>query len=304
MNKSEIPSNISTSSPSEVTDLGDRFSYAKLYSAVRKSTIYDDQDESEQQLALQDRLFKERVRIDDQTKGFFPRALLTALVTEDAVIKELTRSLNDTHTPSQIREYAHRICEEQALLKESDNRPSKIKSFRKIFAILVLVEKTSCISKFLEGGVSDLDLPLKKIPKVAGSPLFDLGRPGLPQKRLECFHNWTQATIAGFEYWQWSTIAPFFHKGLRKDVQHYPLQNSVVLPFVPLPVDHPQEKESNSRTEIEGGYGCVFKVKVHKDHHDFDLLDVRNPLPTFQIAKLTMVTSGSMLCNQALAHFK
>ena len=77
MNKSEIPSNISTSSPSEVTDLGDRFSYAKLYSVARKSTIYDDQDESEQQLALQDRLFKERVRIDDQTKGFFPRALKT-----------------------------------------------------------------------------------------------------------------------------------------------------------------------------------------------------------------------------------
>ena len=121
MKKSEIPSNISTSSPSEVTDLGDRFSYAKLYSAVRKSTIYDDQDESEQQLALQDRLFKEHVRIDDQDKGFFPRALLNSLVTEDAVIKELTRSLNDTHTPSQIREYAHRICEEQALLKNICN---------------------------------------------------------------------------------------------------------------------------------------------------------------------------------------
>jgi hypothetical protein len=284
VNKSEIPSNISKPPPSEVTDLGDRFSYAKLHSAVRKSTIYDDKDDGEQHLALQDRLFKERVRIDDQAKGFFPRALLASLVTEDAVIKELTRTLNDTHTPSQIREYAQRICEERALPKEFDNRPSKIKSFRKIFAILVLVEKTSCISKFLEleGGVSDLDLPLVKIPKVASGSLFHLGKvppPGLPKKRLECFHNWTQAPIAAFEYWQWATIAPFFHKGLRKDVQHYPLQNSVILPFVPPSVDDREERESNSRTEIEGGYGCVFKVKIHADHHDFDLLEVGNPLP-------------------------
>src|SRR5207248_2968138 len=96
--------------------------------------------------------------------------------------------------------------------------------------------------------------------------------PHMQGKRLECFEDWTQSSINAFEEWQWTTVSPFFHKGARKDVQHFPLPDSVMLPFT---ADSRRDKQSQFRTEIEGGYGRVFKVRIHPDHHNFDLPEVR-----------------------------
>jgi len=273
VDKSEIPSSVSRPPKSDITDLGDREFYACLNATGRKSTASFPLNDSQEHLALQDQFFEALVRIYEEKKGFFPRALLSTLVTEDCVFNELTRCLNNTHTTSQIQEYAKNICEESPLPRdEDDSRPPKIKSFKKIFVILVLIEKTSSISKFVEEDVNDLDLPLVKFQKGKNGSRFDLRLPRMQDKPLECFRNWTQFYIKAFEEWQWTTVSPFFHKGTRKDVQHFPLQDSVILPFT---ADSRRDNESEFRTEIEGGYSRVFKVDIHQNHHNFDLPKVR-----------------------------
>lgn len=274
IDKSEIPANVLAPPISDVTDLGDREFYASLNARDRKSAALAASDHPDGNLALQDQFFEALVNPYEEKKGFFPRALLSTLVTEDIVFKELCKCLNDTHNQSQIKDYAERICNESPVLPvEDDNKPPKIMSFKKIFVILVLIEKTSSIIRFLEEGVSDLDLPLEKVQKGNNGVLFDLRQSKNKDKELECFRNWTHFSITSFEEWQWTAISPFFHKGSRKDVAHFLLLPSVKLPFT-SDSRRGFGQGSEFLTDIEGGYGRVFKVDIHPDHHNFDLPEV------------------------------
>jgi hypothetical protein len=265
--RSDIPRNIAKVS-SDISDLGDRAFHATLHATdwrLRNPFVVDS---SQKHVALQDRFFEALVRVHEEKKGFFPRAPLSILVTEDCVFHELSRMLSDTHHPSQIREYSRKICEETPQPRDDDDdRPPKIKSFKKIFAILVLIEKTTSISKFLEEDVNDLDLPLVKIEDGKTGARFDLRKPHLKHQVLECFRNWSQFYVRAFEEWQWVTVAPFFHRGTRKDVRHFPLQASVILPFT---ADSRRSNPTEFQTVLEGGYGRVFKVDIHPDHHNFN----------------------------------
>ncbi|EPE30998.1 Protein kinase-like (PK-like) [Glarea lozoyensis ATCC 20868] len=273
--KSEIPHTTLKPSKSDVSDSGDAYFYAtQNATGVRASKVWpvlDDIDEKREKLALQDTFFEALVRPHEEKKGFFPRAYLSKLVTEDCVYEELTRCLEDNHNPKQIRAYARTICEESPQLRDEDDiRPPKIKSFKKIFAILVLIEKTSSILKFLdpEEGINDLGLPLRKLPKGANGSRFELRLAKNPSRKLECFRNWTMSSVKAFEEWQWTTVSPFFFKGSCKDVRHWPLQPSAMLPFT---VDGQRGDGNEYRTEFEGGYSHVFKVEIHPEHHSFSL---------------------------------
>jgi len=222
---------------------------------------------SQENLTLQDRFYDALIRVHEEKKGFFPRGNLSSLVTQDCVFDELSQLdlLNNMHNATQIRAYAKRICEEREI---DDKSPPTIKSFKKIFVVLTLVEKTSSIIKFLEEDINDLDLPLIKIEKSRNR--FDLQASRKPGEVLECFRNWSQSKVQAFEEWQWTTISPFFHKGEYRDVRHFRLQDSVLLPFTS---DSRRQRgtENEFPTEIVGGQGRVFKANIHPDHHNFDL---------------------------------
>lgn len=271
--QSEIPSTATKLiSSGDITDLGDGAFHATKKAKGRSFSNPIAVDNSQEHFALQDRFFEALVRVHEEKKGFFPKAKLLNLVTEDCVNHELNRILGETHNTSQVREYARKICDEIPQPRDPDDgRAPKIKSFKKIFAILVLIEKTTSISKFLEEDVNDLDLPLVKIEEGNSGARFSLRKKRHRDQSLECFRNWSQFNIRAFEEWQWVTVAPFFHKGSRKDVQHFPLQDSVMLPFTS---DSRRNKQSELHTVLEGGYGRVFKVQIHPDHHNFNMPQV------------------------------
>lgn len=280
MNQAEIPSSHFKPPISEVTDLGDRAFYAELNAKGRDSPVAPPRQGSEENLTLQEIFREAMVKIYAESKGFFPRALLSSLVTEACVFNELSNTLHQTHPQAQLQAYAETICKEILMPQDDDdNRHPRIKSFKKIFAILVLSEQTHRIIKFLEEDVNDLKLPLDKKLKGKNRTRFDLclQKPeeesgGKTERKLECFQGWSPAAIERFEEWQWTMLAPFFHKGTRKDVQHFPLQGSVILPFTK---DTRREDGRRHRTEMEGGQGRVFMVDIHPDHHNFDVPKVR-----------------------------
>jgi hypothetical protein len=249
--------------------LGDRVSWATLNATDRRTqlplTIEEDG------LSLQDRFYEEKIKVHSEKRGFFPRARIYNLVTEECVTQELTTCLKKT--PDEIISLARRICKEIPQPKnDEDTRAPKIKSFKKIFVILLMIEKMEHILDFLEEDVNDLDLPLVKAYKSGNGSRFDLKRSREIGKTLKCFRHWSQSKVTNFEEWQWTTIAPFFHGGAGRNVKHFPLQDAVMLPFTK---DSRREKNNPIITEIEGGYGRVFRVDIHPDHHNFGLSKVK-----------------------------
>ena len=217
---------------------------------------------------LQQRLFSALQLTHQGKKDFFPKNVLSTIITEQCVRDELSKHLDaDAHNKRHIAGYAKKICEETEF---EDNGIQKTKCFRKIFVILVLIEKTPAIIKFLEKGVNDSDLPLEKVERPHEKGAYDLRLSRNLNKRLKCFSKtWNQLHIRNFEELQWTTLSPFFGKGGHKEVKHYPLQDQVVLPFIE--VVSRKDRTSTYRTlEFEGGFGRVFKVHIHPDHHNFD----------------------------------
>jgi hypothetical protein len=137
------------------------------------------------------------------------------------------------------------------------------KSFRKIFAILLLIERPFRIWKFVDEAVCDADLPLMKVPRKNRPGAFKLRRKNAPDVPLRCFKRWKRSTVLRFEEWQWAMLAPFFAMGERKHVKHYILQLEVILPFT-----------SWEKIGHGGGFGQVFKANIHPDHHNFDDFEV------------------------------
>lgn len=199
---------------------------------------------------------------DRRGKGFLPKAQLYSLVNPESVAQELRNSLSQTQSNQQIRECAESVCAETEVVLS--NGRSVIKSFRKIFALLVLVEKSSSIHLFLQEDVSDLDLPLITV-RTRG--LIELRRKtasGEPSSEpLACFSKWSPVRRKEFEEYQWTMLAPFFSKSEYNNVAHYVLRDEHILPFI----DTPNWEEEN--TEYQGGFGMVFMVRIHHEHHNF-----------------------------------
>lgn len=85
---------------SDVTDLGDREFYANRNVTGRAFTDFSALDDNRQYLTLQDPLFEALVRVKEEKKGVFPRALLATLVSEERVLNKLAQCLSGTHSPT------------------------------------------------------------------------------------------------------------------------------------------------------------------------------------------------------------
>jgi hypothetical protein len=206
----------------------------------------------------------------DGEKDFFPKGVISTIITEKCVRKELTWHLEDTHDAAEMASFAKAICEETEFQDKSGKM--RVKCFRKIFVILVLINKTPAIVKFLKKDVSDADLPLKKVERLNEKGVYDLRLSRDPTKLLKCFSKkWGQLCIWNFEQYQWKTLSPFFGKGGYKDVKHYLLQDQVILPFIA--VDRGEGGRVHRAPEFNGGYGKVIEVDLHHEHHNFEALN-------------------------------
>jgi len=149
-------------------------------------------------------------------------------------------------------------------LVDFGNGKTEIKSFRKIFALLVLVEKSSSICLFLQENLSDLDLPLATVRNGGFIELRRRSVSGRPSSEvLNCFSQWSPVRRKEFEEYQWTMLAPFFNQGQYSNVSHYVLKNQHILPFVFT------ENEEDDNAEFLGGFGRVFMVRIHPEHHNF-----------------------------------
>jgi hypothetical protein len=256
--------------PSVVTDLGEylyetsNYIFEQTATALSRPTHYDGSEGP-----LQARLFKEieetrkgMALVDRENTGFVPRQQQLRIMTESLVAEELSK------IGKSMKEDASTICGHFTQGREKgESHEHRGKSFRKIFATLLLIEWPGEIRKFIEEGVCDADLPLIKSNESGNSAkTFSLYRKTAPGVSLKCFEGWKRITLEQFERYQWKLVAPFFSRGEDDNTRHWLFQDRVILPFTHKEIAH------------SGAHGNVFKVKIHPEHHDFNENKVSLPL--------------------------
>ena len=225
---------------------------------------------------------------DEKVDKFIPWGELIRVVNEDSVFRELNqpRVLGKSHGPKKLKAMAREICgiSQNPLV---DGLISKPISFRAIFAILVLMGESSAISKFIEDNVSDVDLPLE-MEEAKKTGRIHLKRWDSSQKRLrsvKCVRGWLSARRDQFYAYQWKVVAPylFFTHSDTRSIKHFKLKQDHILPFV-------FAEEQKTIPRIGGGYGTVFLVDIHRDHHTFDRTGAKDL--GFAVKKLDRNPSG------------
>lgn len=202
----------------------------------------------------------------DGHKTFLPLSQLRNIVNQQAVQSELRKCKN------YMRKHSQKWKPIQAKTVCGDD---ECKSYRKVFSILVLMERPYEIMSFIEEEVCDADLPLAKMCRPMGSPSsFDFCRRNIsPFQKLQCFENWGDGAIADFEQHQWTMLAPFFNQLKSKHNCHHIFEPDVILPFT-----------SWKKGAKRSGHGQVYKVEIHPDHHALHTFE--EPTNIFAIKEL------------------
>lgn len=117
--------------------------------------------------------------------------------------------------------------------------PSSQTPAKKIFGVLVLLDRPIDITYFTSAGFRDNSLPIST---------DDLQR------------IWPHGAVEEFDKIQWRFIAPYFSLSSNQAAYHYQLETNTVLPWV-------CDDKSSSDLPISGGFGNVWRVKIHPEHH-------------------------------------
>ncbi|KAK1826464.1 putative Serine/threonine-protein kinase, partial [Podospora conica] len=278
---------------SVITDLGGQLSYDYRQSRALRFKPSKPKPSAKTRNELESRLFDalEDNKSSQGGKGFFAQDMLTVLLPEQTVAKKLTKHLGKIYVADAIDQLARQICSETRH-RAGGAKKVKVETYRKVFAILVLIGKPESVVKFLQARVSDADLPLVRLRSPATGD-WSMRRHRDLTKELGCFKtDWCELELRNFDHWQWTTLSPFFALSKGKEVNHYRLQDEITLPFVDEHIGYNEHPNKPATKELLGGGGRVFKVRIHPEHHSFHgILQVEAGEAT------TDTTSIPPLCN-------
>lgn len=178
-------------------------------------------------------------------------------------------SLKDILTTSRIIETVCETFEDQVskILESMLHRDSARQSI-KIYAMLILIGKLREMEKFVDGQITDKDLPIPlMIQEPADASVQDLHGDKVSNMRgsLSFLQDWDYTEIDLFDSYQWYFLSPHFSQHSDENILHYSLQDKITLPWTGM---------SN---RIEAGFSVVHKVKIHPSNHDFSNSDVLPP---------------------------
>ncbi|WYZ36955.1 hypothetical protein EsH8_II_000461 [Colletotrichum jinshuiense] len=186
----------------------------------------------------------------DEPKWFLPNNELDRLVTSDSALRAMRQSAS-LSPGFMCSIYASTI------FSGSDK-------YLKVFATLVLIDKTELLHKFMRNSISDKHLPLAlssesgaetTLVRSLTTPFcFDLSLAGLDHQ-----------DAVKFEEVQWKLLAPSF-KQVDMDGEPYGFPEKTILPFVSSTPTNAGQPFSQS-----GGFSRVYQANIHHGHHDFSM---------------------------------
>ncbi|KAF8849201.1 kinase-like protein, partial [Acephala macrosclerotiorum] len=129
----------------------------------------------------------------------------------------------------------------------------------KLFALLVRLRLGPYIRDFLAEGVDDSHLPFARSDrenKAEAARKFKLCSGKHPGRVVRCMIDLDDEDVERIFRAQWEVNAQVFE--FSDDIEHYNLDPNSVLPWVE---DHQHESSA-----MQGGFGSVWKVRIHPDH--------------------------------------
>lgn len=219
---------------------------------------------TEESETLQDRIFlafQPSKTLNGVDTEFLPLGKLHDLISHQSVYKELSSKRPSGMSNAELNSTAKQICPETIVIRDGT---SSTRSFRKIFAVLVLLDISQAIFALLKENVSDTDLPLSLVEH---SGIKRLSRRGSTDRnasnKIQAFARWSTLQLQNFQEKQWKFLAPVFSQDPSFGVQNYALRDQDILPLVVDMQNHGADKI--------GGYGKVSMVNIHEDHHKFPI---------------------------------
>jgi serine/threonine protein kinase len=190
-------------------------------------------------------------------KRFLPKRYLEEILTESVVWEEIAEGNRGCLRSEDMDRYARQVC---GRVSASHPDAEAAKSYRKIFAILVLISRAQDIGLIIddETGICDADLPLCTEAAEPGSNRTVLRLSERPEHPLACFSSWGSKQHDYFEDRQWSVLAPFFAKEEGEVAQFYQLSENDILPWT-----------YDSGPLHQGGFSFISQIKIHPDHYSF-----------------------------------
>lgn len=153
---------------------------------------------------------------------FIPAGDMHAVFTADAV-RQVLKRYNLEHLFPEVFNYA-----------------------KKIFGILVMIDRMDYLVQIVKAGLRDSDLPLATYDYLESNQPFS----GF----FSNFVEWDTETPGLFMNHQWKFLAPIFMDG-----EHQKLEDSATLPFIKIePLG-------------SGSYSKVYRIEIHGDHYNFNM---------------------------------
>jgi hypothetical protein len=198
---------------------------------------------------------------------FLPISALNSIITRERILYELQRQ--DIPEGHRLANTDLQIVVDHILGARGDTETSK-----RIFAILCLMELSMEVCTFIDGGISDRNLPFEPSPNpgILASSRNQLVGLCYRDTETSCwipvwvFDNWRPHNIESFTSYQGWFLAPCFEfsSDTRPKFPEMHLHDCVVLPFM-----EEQRKDSalGNLLELPSGCSVVRKVKIHPDHY-------------------------------------
>ncbi|KAK4160433.1 hypothetical protein QBC43DRAFT_325508 [Cladorrhinum sp. PSN259] len=181
--------------------------------------------------------------------SFYPKGAVEALIAPEMVAKEIRAGRGNLDRPlsdDDIQLYARSVCKENP----------RGRSYKQMFALLLLLHRSWEIVLFVDAKLCDSDLPLVAVPRDQDTGLFTLRNRKNLQSEIQCLKSWELIDHENFERDQWSMLAPWFTQGDDR-ANLYQLTDKDIMPWV-------YEKEA-----ADFNSSVLSKVKIHPSHHNF-----------------------------------
>ncbi|KAL8310441.1 hypothetical protein RB597_010327 [Gaeumannomyces tritici] len=207
-------------------------------------------------------------------KKFLPFNKLGELITRVTVEKEL---IFHGFSAAKASELSAKIVDISSPLTPRPGHYEKT-TRRKLFAILVIIDKVRAIQGLIEEGILDKDLPFTQKPNRSARALpRTLWRKCMPpgggdasMVPVTSMQKWRRIEIDYFHDNQWTVLAPFLQLSNpdAPKVHHYPLEYHSILPFVELEGADDGLEDLMEMQEFTGGCSEVHKIQIHEHHHN------------------------------------
>ncbi|KAH7317938.1 kinase-like domain-containing protein [Rhexocercosporidium sp. MPI-PUGE-AT-0058] len=194
--------------------------------------------------SLREQLGKAQYEPWRDNRYFIPNNDLRRLITPESVLRQMKMETGLGRTPIQ----------EQTALMISERA-------HKLYAALVFTRLGQHICDFLEEGIDDSDLPFARLDSRDDSRTFSLCSKKSPREPLNCLATWNRSDVCELAKSQWYMLAPVLE--FTDNIEHYDFDRYCILPWME---DHEFSSQGHMGGAIEGGFGSVWKIKIHPAH--------------------------------------